>query len=377
MVDSKQQRIIFIDLMRALAVFMMVQGHTIDSFLAPGYKDPNSSLFIVWNYIRGFTAPIFMFSAGVAFTYLFRINGLSFKDNPRVKKGVKRFFLLLILAYILRFPTYRFFDYSDVTPAQWQAFFTVDALHLIAFGLLFIMLFIYLSEKLKINDIYLFIAGTIIFITLQIIFEQIRWTDFMHPFFAGYLYSGSGSLFPLFPWVGYLLCGAALGSNIAKNPIKVKNPRFGLNLIYIALIIFAFGKTLEQMKFALNWGEPFWVNAIYHFTLRSSVVIFLNGVMSLLVFRLDTIPKVVKLFGQHSLLIYVVHVVILYGNTWVAGLNTLLFQRFDLLTTLILVVVMLFLMAGMVLILDRIKKKTRKNAPVKKRENYKVELSEK
>lgn len=360
MIENKNRRILFIDLMRAFAVFMMVQGHTIDSFLSPVYKSPDSDLFGIWNYIRGFTAPIFMFSAGVAFTYLFRINGLKFSENPRVKKGVKRFFLLIALGYFLRYPTYKIFDYSDVTAEQWAAFFTVDTLHLIGFGLLFIMLFIYLSEKLKVDDIHLLIFGAVLSVCLQIVFEPIKWTNYVHPVFAGYLYSGSGSFFPLFPWVGYLLCGGALGSKIARNPEKVKKPKFGLSLMLIAVLVFTFGKVFEQVKFALNWGEPLWVNAVYWFALRISVVVFLNGFASLVAHRLNNIPKVVKLFGRYSLIIYVVHVVALYGDSWFPGFNENYYRKFSLIPTLLFTFAMLGVMGIMVLSIDSVKTKIKK-----------------
>ena len=67
---SSRRRIIFLDMMRALAVLMMVEGHTVDAFLADQFRDSTSVAFNIWFSIRGFTAPIFMFTSGVVFTYL-------------------------------------------------------------------------------------------------------------------------------------------------------------------------------------------------------------------------------------------------------------------------------------------------------------------
>lgn len=376
MAEKREERIVFIDLMRALAVFMMVQGHTIDAFLLPELKSEDSLLFSVWNTIRGFTAPIFMFSAGVAFTYLFRSKRTNFSANPRVKKGVNRFFILLLLAYFLRFPTYHIFDLSGIPEEHWKAFYTIDALHLIAFGLLFIMLFMYVSEKIKINEIYLLLAGALLFLGLQILFEPVKWTTIIHPFFAAYLYSGSGSFFPLFPWVAYLLCGAALGSKIASAPVLVKSPQFGIRLIVIALAIFTVGKSLEQIKFALDWGEPLWVNAIYWFSLRISIVLGLNGVMSIVAHNITRIPRIVRLFGTYSLLIYVVHIVILYGNTWIPGLNYFYNMKFSLFATLMFVALMFMLMGMLVLCIDYYKKFTNKKIQAVEFKEFTVELSD-
>ena len=102
---GKKHRIIFIDLMRAFAVLQMVQGHTIDMLLSNSLRNYDNPIFATWYFMRGMTAPIFLFSAGAVFTYLFRLVNKPFETNPRVKKGVKRFFLLVFLGYLLRYPT--------------------------------------------------------------------------------------------------------------------------------------------------------------------------------------------------------------------------------------------------------------------------------
>ncbi|MCK7524614.1 MAG: DUF1624 domain-containing protein [Ignavibacteriales bacterium] len=89
--SEKKHRIIFIDLMRAFAVIQMVQGHTVDVLLAPEFRSDQYPVYFLWNFMRGMTAPIFMFTAGTVFTYLFRLVDEPFINNPRVKKGFYRF----------------------------------------------------------------------------------------------------------------------------------------------------------------------------------------------------------------------------------------------------------------------------------------------
>jgi len=137
--SSKKNRIIFIDIMRAIAVFQMVQGHTIDAFLSNNYRVLNNPVFEAWLFMRGVTAPIFLFSAGAVFTYLFRLHDQTFESNPRVTKGIKRSALLLFLGYLLRFPAPTLIDFSSVSPVAWQSFQSIDVLQLIAVGLLFII----------------------------------------------------------------------------------------------------------------------------------------------------------------------------------------------------------------------------------------------
>ena len=81
---EKSQRILFFDLLRAFAVLMMVQGHTIDSLLAEEFRTSESIIYVFWHTMRGFTAPIFMFTSAAVFTYLLRAGSVEFNSNARV-----------------------------------------------------------------------------------------------------------------------------------------------------------------------------------------------------------------------------------------------------------------------------------------------------
>jgi len=101
----KPHRIVFLDLLRALAVVMMVEGHTVDVLLLDEYRNYEYLGFKLWRFLRGLTAPIFLLTAGAVYVYLLRSTDLPFRDNPRVAKGVRRALLLFALGYLLRFPS--------------------------------------------------------------------------------------------------------------------------------------------------------------------------------------------------------------------------------------------------------------------------------
>ena len=58
------QRLYFIDAVRAFAILMMLQGHFIDSLLAPEHRDMSYVAFRIWSYFRGITAPTFFTISG-------------------------------------------------------------------------------------------------------------------------------------------------------------------------------------------------------------------------------------------------------------------------------------------------------------------------
>ena len=126
----KPRRIVFLDLLRALAVMMMVEGHTIDVLLFDEYRSYDYPGFKLWQFTRGMTAPIFLLTAGTVFIYLLRSTALPFRDNPRVAKGVKRALLLFALGYLLRFPSPSIIGVFSAPDEQWRAFWTVDVVPL-------------------------------------------------------------------------------------------------------------------------------------------------------------------------------------------------------------------------------------------------------
>lgn len=355
MSSNPKKRIIFLDMMRALAVLMMVQGHTIDAFLGDQYRSFDSPLFNIWFTIRGFTAPIFMFTSGVAFTYLLRSYSVPFFENPRVRKGFHRFIILVLLGYLLRFPTPKMFDFSEVTHDQWLTFFTVDALHLIGFGLLFILCLGYLAEKYKLNDYIIFSFGSLFFFSLFLITEKINWANFLPIPFAAYFYHGTGSFFPLFPWTGYVVSGAMLGSYLAKNPQSFASKSFSRKLFVFSLISFLICFTIHQVEDYFYGQKTFWTDNAALIFYRLGMILMLNSILSYIALRIKTIPEIVKQVGKNTLFIYVVHVIILYGSAWIPGFAMFYPKTLNIPLSIIAAVIMIVIMFGMVLLFERLK----------------------
>ena len=354
--NEKKHRIIFIDLMRAFAVLQMVQGHTVDVLLAPEYRLADYPIYSIWLFMRGMTAPIFMFTAGTVFTYLFRLADEPFEKNPRVVKGVKRFLLLVGLGYLLRYPTYKIFDFSSVTKESLDTFFAVDVLQLIGFGILFIIICTFIAEKLKLSDTFIFsFITSIIFISTPFI-NKVEWINIFPQYIAGYFYDKTGSLFPLFPWVGYVISGGVLGSYLAKYPLIFKTNKFSLNLAYFGISFMTISwisTIIGQNYFGIyNSDSSYNLNTIIF---RIGFVLVLNSIVSYLSQKVESIPKIVILLGRNTLLIYAVHLMILYGSAWNPGLILLLGNSLKVSHTIFSALLMITLMSFMVVVLSKLK----------------------
>lgn len=354
--SEKKHRIIFIDLIRALAVIQMVQGHSIDALLAPEYRSLDYPAYYFWNFMRGITAPVFMFSAGTVFTYLFRLVNDPFENNPRVRKGFLRFLLLVVIGYLLRYPTYTIFDFSGITQERLDIFFAVDVLQLIGFGLFFLLISAFIAEKTKLSDtlVFLFISGFFFIATPFVI--KINWINYFPQPIAGYIYTGTGSLFPLFPWAGYVVLGGVLGSYLARNPLVFKSNKFSFNLAIFgaALILVSKISVLISNK-VFNY---YYIDTSYNLDtiiFRVGFVLMLNSAVSFISQKIESIPKIIIIVGRNTLLIYVVHLIILYGSAWNPGLAFIYGAKLDVAPTIIIALLMITLMILMVYVFNKLK----------------------
>ncbi len=352
---EKKDRIIFLDIMRAIAVIMMVQGHTVHTLLAPEFRTADSAFYSVWYFLRGFTAPIFMFTSGVVFTYLFKLNGKDFNENPRVKKGINRFFLLIFIGYLLRYPTWRIVDFSYVSSAQFSTFFAVDALHLIGTGLLTIVLLFYFNHKIKID--YKLLAGTalVILIAVSPTVKTYNWNAVFPLWLADYFTNQYGSLFPLFPWLAYVIAGSLLGNYLAGNRGVQRKVSFALSLASIGSVLLLFSFFSGSLLHELNVSRDY-LSQVNLTLFRIGAVLLLNSVVAFTVLEVKRINRLILLLGRNTLLIYALHLIILYGSAWTPGISKYLGESFGLASTLLSVAVMFLFIILLVTFMDKSKK---------------------
>ena len=312
-------RLIFIDIIRAFAICMMLEGHFIDSLLAPEYRDENNLFYATWHYIRGMTAPVFFTVSGFIFTYL-----LIKEQNPakmgwnhvRVQKGVRRGINLIIIAYLLRANILNLFtpDYTDMNVRR------VDVLHCIGLSLLFLIAFYLLTyrRKNRLRMSIMLLGTTFVAFFFEPIYSHLTY-EYLPMALANYFTKENGSVFTIFPWFGYASLGGFMGFLFYKNrenPHLYRNMIIWYILLGVILITFPYwmGKiadTLQIHSLQLIAHGDYLIKRIGNVLLFFALFMILRHVI--------TSPTLQKI-GQNTLSIYVIHYIILYGSFTGMGL---------------------------------------------------------
>jgi uncharacterized membrane protein len=436
---EKAKRILFLDLMRVLALFMMIQGHTTYDFLDLEIRDGQSTGIKIWTSLRGYTAPFFMMVSGAVFTYLMLSQEKADGSNPRIKAGIHRIITLLFWGYMLNFPIYvigkiftkdglrqflevgvgetlftilwislflfifksisaekdikrqklirkifregalkharyrealfnkKFFQEEELKSRIMTSVFygilisipyliisnllsleekqralRVDVLHIIAFGLLSIMFIYFISRHIKWIMSSLLFVLMIFIIALFPILHNVDLSE-LPIFVAPYLNDfETKSMFPLTPWIAYILAGSLLGIWLSY---EIKRPNFekliGFKLAFLGftfLLLSEIGDLFERYIYTKSY---FWhdsPNLIYH---RFGIVLCVGAVMAFLSLVVKDLPKFMKQMSRNTLWLYVGHLIIIYQIVKpIIGYKT----RFPVSITLLCIVAMFLLM---------------------------------
>jgi len=301
-------RLYFIDALRAFAILMMLQGHFISSLLAPEWQQADSTLYVLWKYCRGFTAPIFFTITGWVFYFLLLRTHVKGWKNPRIKKGLKRVLELLLWGYLLRLNVWGLF--SGTVNASFKY---PDVLQIIALSVLFVICcYLLLFRNKLLLGIFLGSMGVLIF-CLEPLYAE-RTFSTIPTFLSAYLTKANGGVFYLFPWLGYVCMGAVLGIVFQKNNLSPQRLRLSSFLFFILGILLVF-KSSAFFMFLYNLLD---VDLFRKIAYNNFLFIRLGDVFVLIAFFI-AIRRVLKkslwvFVGSKTLSLYIVHYFILYGS---------------------------------------------------------------
>jgi uncharacterized membrane protein len=291
----------------------MIEVHVFNAFLLPELKQ--SSWFSVLNFINGLVAPSFLFVSGFAF----QVSSAGKLDEMRKLgksfwKKMMRIFQIIIIGYALHLPYYSFSKIvNEATPLQLKDFFAVDVLQCIGVGLLFLFLtrLLIKSDKTYHN----FLISSLVFVTLiSPLLRKIDFNQYVHPLVGNYFNKINGSLFPVFPWLNFLLAGGIFAKYFVDARERNEEKKFIKSITITGLAVLLFGHLFYSGLFPKTLTSIL-PNPVF-FLERLGYILVLFYLCWIVDRKTNAKNSFVMDASRESLLVYWLHLIIIYGMFW-------------------------------------------------------------
>ena len=308
------QRITALDLARFAAMLMMIQGHTIYALASPEAVIISEFPWNVWHFLRGITAPVFLIVSGAVHVFANKRDEEGMLPESRIRRRIKIALLLIGIGYFLHFPVARIWDIFYITEAEWLRFYRVNILQLIGAALVILLMFYIFTRKDKTLAISTMAAAIFIFLSTPFI-ETIDFYEHIPGFFAAYLNKQGGSLFPLFPYAGYLLFGTTLGVILKKMEPEKRTKFLQKWGIPSGLVFLAIGGIMYMLFDGINYKYYAIADSGFIFIfIRIGMVLAGLSIIAWFYEKTSEFSEYYSIFGKRALFIYVVHLILIYGS---------------------------------------------------------------
>jgi surface polysaccharide O-acyltransferase-like enzyme len=276
-VSFPSKRLLWLDLFRGLAVLGMVWTHSANTFLDARLQ--HTAWYHELTYYHGLIAPAFFWIAGFV-----REHVTAGKPKPALP-ALKRLLMVLLIGYLMYVP------WLDLFHAQaWRAACTVNVLHCLAISGMLMLL----AERFGRWRQVVAAVMLVFFVGLQKSAESWHTGVLL---IDQYFNRNQGSLFALFPWVGFGLAGF-----LTRWLWDGRADRH-------AALVFVLGALLAFAQPYSPWpgGQP------EFFLERLGWVMMAAVLVACVAERLSALTGWLRLAGRESLLLYVAHLLLIHA----------------------------------------------------------------
>ena len=337
-----KNRALFIDLLKGLALVVMIEVHVFNSLLLPGIKQ--AWWFNYLHFINGLVAPAFTFTSGMVFV-LFLAKGVGDlrKFGKDFWKRLSRIGMVFLAAYSLHIPFFSLRKLiNNATFANMNSLFTVDILQAIASGLLVLLIarMVFTNNKTFFN-----FSGvmTLIILLLGPLVWKIDFSHHIPLFFSNYLNKMHNSQFPIFPWWGFIFSGAYFAKIYLHAREKNEEKSFANKLIIIGTAFFFMGVLMINVLLPENLASI--IPHPFFFIERLGVIMALLGGCWYFLNNKPISHSILLDVSRESLLVYWLHLQLLYRDIfWGKSLAFMYDDKLNVLEALIVTVIIVALM---------------------------------
>lgn len=305
--DSEQKkpgRLDFVDWARGIGAAIMLQGHVFHSFTEPALREHPA--YIYSQFVGGMPPAIFIMLTGVTLAFLMdSMERKGFGGGQRVLGALKRARYLLLLAVGFRLQMWLF-----GWPKPVDDLFKVDVLNCMGLSVALFSLMALMTTLDRIRwalGLGLAIAALAPVVTTSTVLNQ------LHPWLRWYVVPDV-NYFGIFPWAAYLAFGLAVGSAFRVVP----HHHYSRLMLWLTLLGFAMilaSQYFSNLPFSLYERSEFWLDSPALVFIKVGLILVLLAVAYLWTYYLAAPGwSWIRQLGTTSLLVYWVHVELVYGR---------------------------------------------------------------
>jgi uncharacterized membrane protein len=295
----------YLDWLRGVAVLIMVEAHLFDAWVRAIDRSERPYQWAM--VVGGFSAPLFLFLAGVA---------MALAAGSRLRKGLttaevatiarQRGWQILGLAFLFRLQS--FIISGGPFP---QTLLKVDILNVMGLSMVLAAVLWGIGSNNALRAAALAVVALIVALVTPLVRSAPFVPDLPYPiqwYFKAV--AGSGA-FTLFPWVGFLLLGVVIGLWIDRTRTEADERRVVTAMAVAGPVIAGVGYLSTYLP-SIYAGTTFWTGSPTYFFVRLGVLITAIPIA----YAWNACHRgwsPLRDFGVASLFVYWVHVEMVYG----------------------------------------------------------------
>jgi uncharacterized membrane protein len=301
---TSNQRRAYLDWLRGIAVLIMIEGHTRDSWTRLADRDRDAYQWL--NILSGFGAPIFLFLAGIS---------LALAAGSRLRRGasesevgalaVRRGVMIFGLAFLFRLQSW------IVSGGRFpESLLKVDILNVMGVSMVAAALLWRLGRNPPARAA-IFVAAAVAIAMVTPVIRASSSLAGLPDSIESYMQPVPGrASFTLLPWSAFLIAGAAVG-------MWLDAARAAARERYVNVALLAMGLGIGIGSYAASFLPPlypavdFWTTSPAFFFLRLGILLAVVPIA----YGLNLVIRGRRLeeFGRASLFVYWIHVELVYG----------------------------------------------------------------